>query len=326
MGRKRRRFCQKEVYFVTCRVTRGLPFAPNSFIQSLIDGLIARTQELYPGVTLCHYIVMGNHYHFVVVLESSAEQMKNFFGYLDGELASLFNRLQGIAHRKFWASRYDAKVVLTPRDVIQKIIYSYLNPQKHNLVDQIIHWPGACSFKQFIDEKPRYYKWISSSLVERLPRGNFSDALLKQSHLLIEQSTRAPREVKLEPYAWTKCFRESKKWSCEKIREEILEGISQGEKKYREKRIRKGKKVVGARALKKQSIYKDYISKSYGRNSLCISSCEEAAAQYREVYQDFCQTCKDIWQSWKRGDFTLRYPPGAFIPSIAPLASIYCPT
>jgi len=325
MGRNRRRFRRGEAYFVTCRAAYGLPFMPNLYMRLLICGLIARAQELYPAVTVCHLMVMSNHYHFVVVLNGSADQMKDFFGYINGELASIINRLQGVSHRKFWAKRYDAKPLLTPYDVIEKIIYCYFNPVKALLVDKAKQWEGASSLSQFLDGQLRYYKWLSSSLVKRLPRGHFTKRLLERCMRLVEDCPRTERELKLCPFAWKKCFAESAEWNDQQLQEDILNELRKQEDAFREKRLKQGKKIVGLPELRRMGIYRGYVPKTHRRNSLATSGCKEALVNYRAIYLEFCRQCKEVWQEWKCGNFRRLFPPGAFIPPFSPMATIYSP-
>lgn len=325
MARRRRRFVCGEVGFFSCRCAHGLPFVPNRYIRRLIKGILARSQERYPGIIICHFIFMTNHYHMIAIINASAEAVSRFFGYLNGELASLFHRLMGVAHELFWSDRFDAKPILDPEAVIDKIAYCYLNPVRANLVDKVSQWEGASSHDQFIEGKCRYYKWISSSLVDRLPQGPFGDLLVQKRLSEMEQSKRGKRKLRLAPYAWKSCFEESKNWTDEDIRVRILKEIKQGEQECREERIKKGIKIFGVKKLRTQSIYKPYTSKTYRRNTLCITKHEERRKTYTSVYQAFCEVCRGVWESWKQGDYSPSLPPGAFIPSMMPTASIFEP-
>jgi hypothetical protein len=304
------------------RLSEGLVFAPNRLIRRLIKGIIARAQELYPYVTISHYAFMGNHYHAIAVLEGSAEQLSAFCGYMDGELASLFNRLTGKAHHKFWSSRFDAKPILDAEAVLEKIVYIYLNPVLAYLVERAEQWEGASSLSQFLDEKPRFYQWISSSLVSRLPRGPLSDGFIEKTLQSFSATKRGERELKLEPSAWKKCFPESSGWRDEEIRERILSKIKTGEESIRNQRLKEGKKIIGCTRLRLQSIYQRYMSKEYKRNSLSITNDEERRKEYKQVYRSFCELFREVWRRRKQLDYSLAYPPGAFWPSFRPAASI----
>jgi REP element-mobilizing transposase RayT len=325
MARKRRRFCKGQVYFLTMRLSEGLAFSPNRLIRRLIKGVIARAQELYPYVTISHYVFMGNHYHALVVLEGSAENLSAFCGYIDGELASLFNRLTGRAHHKFWSCRFDAKPILDAEAVLEKITYIYLNPVLAYLVERAEHWEGASSLSQFLDGKPRFYQWVSSSLVTRLPRGPLSNGFVAKTLESFGATNRGERELKLDPYAWKKCFPESFRWRDEAIRERILSKIKAEEESIRNQRLSEGKKIIGCARLRLQSVYQRYMSKEYKRNSLCIATDEERRTEYKQVYRSFCELCREVWRRRKLLDYSLDYPPGAFWPSFRPAASIVTP-
>ncbi len=318
MGRFRRKFRKGEAYFVTCRTAEGLPFVPNAYISNILLGLVARAQHLYPHVSVCHFIFMSNHYHFIVTLDGDATEMKRFFGYLNGEIASCINRLQGVAHRKFWAKRYDAKPILTPEDVIEKTAYIYLNPVKAGLVKKVDQWEGASSLNLMCSDVPHQFKWISSSCLVKLPNKKFSSSLLKKCLEHIAETPREKFPLKLKSSSWKFCFSESQHWSDQEVSSKIELIVEQGEQRYAKINSKTGKAVVGMKNLQKMSIYKKYISKTYGRNTLCICHCRILVEKYKQLYRDFCAQCRAAWDSMIRGDSAVAYPPDAFVPTQNP--------
>lgn len=324
MGRFRRKFRKGEVYFVTCRASSGLPFVPNAFIEKLLLGLLARAQHLYPGVTICHFTFMTNHYHFIVTLDGDASQMKSFFGYLNGEIASAFNRLQGVTHRKFWMKRYNAKPILTPNDVVEKIAYTYLNPVAAGLVDKAKEWTGASSGPALRGNTDTCYKWVSSSLLSKLPHGPFSKTLVEKCLQGIHQSNRAKFPLKIRKNSWRHCFQESKDWSDQQINERVESRITQAEVKYRQKRISENRRIKGARKLQCMSIYTRFKSKTYKRDTLCISSCPTRSANYQLAYRNFREQCRLAWEALCLG-ISVDFPIDGFIPSQNPISYSFVP-
>lgn len=87
--------------------------------------------------------VMGNHYHLVVT-DPHAE-LPRFTQFLDGVLARALNASYG-RWEAFWApSSYSAVRLVSPIDVLAKIVYTLANPVSAGLVSQARDWPGLWS-------------------------------------------------------------------------------------------------------------------------------------------------------------------------------------
>lgn len=315
MGRLRRNYEPGSIYFVTCRTSQGLPFVPNVFLHKLILGLIARAHSKYSGITICHFLFMSNHYHFLVKLDGPPEQMCFFFGYLNGQLSKYFKRLLGVAQIKFWSKRYDARRILTAEDVIAKIAYCYLNPVTAGLVDRTNEWEGPTSLSYYTSNSQFCCEWIPITKLTELPRGPFSANLIEACLRIFSDPAVQTLELDLQPNAWKEAFPESRNWNNAEIRTRIMEGIRKNETLLRKARIQRGKRVLGVRKLRHMSIFQRYYSQTFKRSSLCISSCKIRFAEYKAKYDSFCAKCQIVYNAWKAGDISAPFPEGAFIPS-----------
>lgn len=264
---------------------------------------------------------MGNHYHAIVTCTGDPAKVSDFFGYVNGEISSLFHRLTGVSHDNFWACRFKSQPLLTSQTVIEKIAYLYLNPVKAYLIDEVVHWEGFITWKQFIDEKPRFYRWANDSHVERLPRSGFSRPLIQRLCDEFEENSRAEREFKLQPYAWKNFFPDTRGATDEELKAKIIKAVEEGEKAYRAKRIAEKKKVCGVTVLRLQNIYQEYKTRDYRKTPVALSSCLETLREYKKIYNDFCAQCEAAWEAWKNGNFSIQFPPAAFIPRRHPMAS-----
>jgi REP element-mobilizing transposase RayT len=321
MARLRRKFEHGKTYHILSRTKEGLPFVPNRYIKRLIGGILARAQELYPDVTLVTIFFMSNHYHAIVTSTGDPAKISDFFGYINGELSSLFHRLTGVSNDNFWSCRFKAQILLTADSVMEKIAYSYLNPVKAYLIDKTDLWEGFSTWNQFLGGDSDFYRWATDAHVERLPKTGFTEVLIDRLCKDLEVNSRAPRELVIDCFAWKSYFPETRNLTDEFIRQKILGKVREKEREYLIERIASKKKVVGVKNLRLQNIYKNFKSKDYRRTPLAISTCNEELKSYKERYWQFCDLCRAAWQELLKGNFSVKFPPGAFIPRRYPLAS-----
>jgi REP element-mobilizing transposase RayT len=323
MPRHRRLYQYNGVYFVTNRTSHGLPLVANLYFNMLLLGILARAMFLYPGILVCAWLFMGNHYHGVVVLKADADQMQRFMKYVDAEIAKAINRLRGVSNQNVWASRYNAVALLTPETVIEKIVYIYLNPVKAHLVERISQYPGASTWKELTQKQQRSFKFIGSATLTRLPQGKMSMKFIRLLVKGINELHRVKLPLRISPVAWLDCFAESTQWRVDEVYERILRDISTEEDRYIHQRAKHGIEVLGEKALMRQNFYQRYRSKRYGKRAICASNCNFARKQYIRYYRQFCETCRAVWEKWLKGQAIESYPPGAFRPPRAPAASLF---
>ena len=248
--------------------------------------------------------------------------MEGFLGYVNGEIAKIVCRMLGKRNVKIWAQRPHAVPMLTPETVIDKIAYLYLNAPKANLSARAENWFGVSTWGQFMGGEEEHCEWIRPSQVNYLPRKRFTRQQLRALMQELKELNNPTFKLSVSPFAWAKCFEESKDLTPEQLRGEILSVISKEEFQIIAQRRAEKKTVADRETLKLQNPHKYYRPKKFGKRSLCISRCEETRAQFIAKYQAFCEACRFAWENWKEGKFHIKYPPGAFIPPRPPLASI----
>ena len=313
MGNPRRYFENNCVYFLTNRLARGLPFVPCEYINKILLGIMAKSSERYPNIKISHFLWMSNHYHMIIVTKGDPREISGFMNLINGEAAKAVCAFLGIRNVKIWAQRYNPIRLLTPEDVIEKICYLYLNPVTGDLVDKSSKWPGISSYgiKKVKKIKCEY---IKPSKIQRLPRVMLSKKIVKE---LIKKNKKGNEHyLSIDPNAWIDCYEDPD--TEESYNSRITNKISLEEKNLE---LNRKYPVMGAEKVKTQNAYKYYNPKNNGKRVFCISSCLERRKQFIELYKGFCELCKLAWQKWKDGFFNYRYPPGAFIPPIWPLAN-----
>jgi len=270
MSGQRRFFRFKRVYHITNRTAEGLPFVPNKFIELLIGGIVARTQEKYAGIVVNAIVFMSNHFHLIITIYTDPATLSTFMGYFQGELSGLIHRLTGECNKRLWATKFKATELLTPEIVMEKLNYIYSNPVASNLVESIQDWEGFSSWHELNGGKARSFRWISDSIIEsRLPKEQFTDKSISSLVESISDIGGAPRPFQCDPFFWKRCFTETINKSDEELKKELLTNIRESENTHREARETDGFPVMGADKLRYQSIYRSYKSKKFGNTPIC---------------------------------------------------------
>lgn len=303
----------KSAVFITARTEQGLPLVCHSYMELVLWGILGRAQHLYP-VKVCHFIFMGNHFHFLILAEEPTDVV-GFIGRIKTESAHAINRFLGNQGRRtVWCDSYDCVPILTVEDVIEKIKYIYANPAQSCLVNSIDEYPGVSSWQMYkTGQFVKQTKWINRSCIRRsvktLPphqRDVYSkelESIAYESHTFV-----------LSPNAWAEVF-----GLKEVIKEEIERGVLEIEKALREERDKRQRKVFGRLNLIAQRIDCIFTPKKFGKRMWCICRDVEKRVGFIAFIKDLRARAKEVYQRWSRGDFSIPFPLGLFAPR--PLAS-----
>jgi REP element-mobilizing transposase RayT len=307
---------------VSFRTEQGLPLVVTPYMQVIIEGVMAAAQEKYP-VKICHYIFMGNHPHMILVVRNPSD-VSNFVGYLKGELAHAINRMAGRRQRTVWKDNFDSPLVLSPRILLERLKYLYLNPTKANLVNTISEYPGCNTFQALMSGKSVIEKQCKRIPRDRITKLPASDLTLEQQQEYANQLLAGPGlmyTLKIEPWAWMDCF------PYEAIDREHFKAQLLKELYYEEKKLAEARQapVLGALALKLQDPLKEYIPQKFGKKMICLSDCIEQRRSYITYFKEQMQRARKVFKQWWAGDLSPKPPPGFFCPGGAVLASTFFP-
>lgn len=326
-------YLQGRPYFITNRVAEGLPFLPSVLMNSIIEGILARALELTPEVKLCALQFMGNHYHAVVLLLGGPECLSSFMNFFHGELARTVNALAGRRNRNVWEFRGNPQILLTPESVLDKIAYCYANPLKANLCNDLKSSKLVSSYR--FRHAPRSSvktRYLSSSFVRSNRDEVDTDAVLNTA-----AEIRPEIELTIEPFIWKDYFKASKEWSNEFIASEVDKRITPsisnedvisekiGTKKISNKnrdRVSKNSESNTSRSMNPAA--ESYRPKSYSsRKYNFISTCNEAANEFKSLYDEFCSKCKACWKHFIQYSTIPTFPPSAFLPPMLSNSNIW---
>ncbi len=177
-------------YLVTRRCTqREFLLKPTALTTRLFKYVLAVAAERY-GIRLHAACMMGNHYH--LVLTDPLAELPRFTQLFDMLLARALNASYG-RWESFWApGSYSAVRLETPRDVLDKIVYTLVNPVFAGLVAHGRDWPGVWSAPERIGtgaeivERPEGFFKKNGSMPERealvfkVPKGFASAAAFRE--------------------------------------------------------------------------------------------------------------------------------------------------
>ncbi len=303
-------FIRKTCVEVTFRTEEGLPLVAAPYIRVIIQGIFARAQSLYP-ISICHFTVMANHLHLIIVIESP-HLVPSFFAHFKGETAHAINRLLGRKKHTVWCDGYDSPRILDANTVIDRIVYLYTNPQKAGLVERIEDYPQYSSWQAFLDGAAEVFcNRIPRDAIPQLPQGNIS--LKRQQEIADELLYNGREEVSffIDPDAWMDCFPELAESDPHEIKDEIIKRIRAKEKQFRSER--KGA-VTGAHALRLESIRKEHTPKKRGKRMLCLSSDKPLRLKFISWFRARCAEAREWYCQWSAGNTNAIPPPGMFAP------------
>jgi putative transposase len=130
-------------YLITRRCSERRYFLrPESKIVCIFEYLLGLACERH-GILLHGYVCMSNHYHLVVTDPDGA--LPDFLQFFNSLLARAVNCTRG-RWESFWSrDSYNAVELLEDADILDKLVYTLVNPVNAGLVGRARDWEGASS-------------------------------------------------------------------------------------------------------------------------------------------------------------------------------------
>ncbi len=310
------------------RTEQGLPFAPTPYIRLIWLSILARAQTMYP-LTICHALLMANHVHLLVIIQNPAHVPK-FVEYLKRELAHAVNHLLGNPRATVWEEGYDSPVILDAAKAIERIAYCYANCSEAALAQSIDDYPNWSTWSDFLSAAPTEITVprIARNDIPELPLKTLSFAEQEDFARELEAKGKEHYVLRIEPDAWMKCFSdELAGTTAEQNNELVVKRIR--EKEADAKKNRNGP-VVGAHALRLQSMRRQYRPTKRGKKMLCLASFVSRRKRYVGWFKQQLFRIKEakllslpaLWRAARPPGF---FMPGGFLcasvnPAFVPLA------
>lgn len=303
-------FIHGTVIEVTFRTEEGLPLVPTDYMRLILLGIITRAQSLFP-VTICHFVVMSNHIHMILVVQDPAA-VKDFVGAVKRESAHAVNHLLGRRKHTIWCDGYDSAVILDPEKVVERIVYIYTNPQKANLEETIDRYPNLTTWDAFLKGGlEQTVRRIPRCCIPKLPKTTLSAYEQKRFSAKLLDRSMSGGVLLIEPDAWLDCFAETRDADPTRYKQEIVAKIRAEERRLAQARTQP---VLGAITLRTQTIDVPFIPKKYGLRMVCLSTLKELRIAFLSWFKKQCSDAADAALRWKNGEALAMPPPGFFLP------------
>jgi len=309
------------VIMITSSVEEGLPFAPNSLINTILESCLARAQYHHP-ITICHYLFSGNHFHMIAIIENPND-IVGFMERFKTESAHAINKLLGKQKRTIWCDGYDSPLLLGEKEVIREISYLYTNPAKDNLESSIEKYPGINSWKDYQAKKhEKTCAYIRRSDIEPLPTPYPTLAHFNRLAANYKEQSRGSHTLTIKPNAWMKLFGIVDEQEVNETNQTIVDLVRTEELACEAVRNAINSKVIGAHRLMTRSIDTPYIPKRDGKKMWCICGDIAYRKYFISILKALAEKARAVFRAWQNGDTSQKFPPGLFPPCMPKLAEI----
>lgn len=293
-------------------VQRGLPFVEDGYMADVLKGILAKAQEKYP-VKICQLVFMGSHFHLLLVV-LAPDDVPRFMDYVKTEIAHALNRQNGTEGESFWIRGYDSPSILDADTYLQRMLYDFLNPVRAGLVRTVSNYHGLNTFQALLKGGlVERCKKVSRRAFRKLPERELT---VLEKELLRRELREAPgtmHELRIEPWAWLRCFEESKDWKPQEVLKLFLEMLKVGEEELAKQHPR-------LRPKASWKFRRSFRSKRDGKKMLCLASTKERRQTFLSWALEGIALAKDAYRQRRMGKLSAVPPPGFFLPGGALLA------
>lgn len=326
MSHVRRYIKSNCVYELSFRARESLPFNCTEYMSVLIYGILSRIQR-DNKVIIHHFIFEGSHPH-IILTAKDADQCRKFYGQLKKQITDSCKYLLGLEHLTLWEENASVIQIATLEDAISKIGYVYANPSNDDLASSIERYPGVSSWQVFKtaerleDCSSSVHPWIQLPMIPRLPSASVSKS---QDRFICKKMTAQAKfyhTLEVYPLKWIESFIPNPSAEVvERVRREILENLAARELENSKRRAKENKPVMGANKLRAQALLKPHRPKKRGRRISVQSQVKEIRIALINELKAVSELCRQVYQRWKQGDFSVPWPPGTFPPPLPAMAN-----
>lgn len=285
---------------VTCRTLQGrFLLRPSPELRSLVLGVLARSQELYP-VEIHAFVFLSNHYHLLLSV-TDAHLLASFMTYLNSNLAREAGRLHDWEGR-FWGRRYQA-IVVSAEETAQVGRLRYILSQgcKEGLVSRPVDWPGAHSVWAILGSRSVSGLWFDRSReYAARERGERFDRLRYATRLRV-RLTSLP--------CW---FRLSRRGYSARIRELLREIEKETEARHADQ----GGRPIGVLEVMKLDPHArpERVKRSVA--PVVHAATKAIRQELEEGYRWFVGAYREAAERLRQGETSTRFPKGSFPPRL----------
>ncbi len=284
-----RRIHEGTTWLVTRRcLERRYFLRPDAFVAELLLYVLGFAVSLF-GLRIVGMVALSNHLHMVVY--DPTGRICAFFERANLLIARALNCLRG-RWGPFWEpGRLSLVELITPDDVLDKLVYLMANPCESDLVNRAAHWPGLITLPEDIAAQ-RVYRTLRPGRFFR------ADGLMPD-----ESSFRLHHPPGFEHL------------SDEELLSLLNDRLQAEERRHRNRRRREGKRVLGVRGIRTQDWNSHPTSWEPRRQRNPQLACKDRAWRVEEL-DALCRFRSDYRQARRRfeaGHRRTRFPHGTYL-------------
>jgi len=299
------------VYHVMSKTWGGLYLmAPKDGVREIITGIVAQSKMKYPEIKLYYDVFLSNHFH--LMMQGPGCQFSPFVGSIKREISVRIGNQNGIPG-PFWNSRFTSTALPTENSTIECLDYLLSQGSKEDLVERPQDWPGAQGAKQLMYGEKRKGVWFDGTAYA-IAKNKASN--LKNPPPIKRKDFYQKRELNLDVLPAWKDTPETERQSFVQSR---VEKITHKEKTRRQQ---EGKRILGVKRVKAQSIFKGKTPPSppfWKDRKRVITAWADlrhwVTQEYTRRYWEFQTLYRVAAEAFKAGFTEPEFPPGAWRPT-----------
>jgi putative transposase len=266
------RRCSEQRFFLT----------PSAKTNHMFAFCLAWACRVY-GVQLHAFCVMSNHWH--AVLTDVEGRLPEFMAHVHKYVAKCLNLSLNRRENLWSAQPYNAIVLHTEAEVLDKMVYTLGNPVNAGLVRKASEWPGLCSAS-------RAYRSLRSVV---RPREFFR--------------AQGPVDVRCQLQVTAPAHFES--MGNQAFQTLLEESLAEYE---RQCRLERSGAFLGVKRILAQSPFAvpPRPQKHFGRHVLLAGKSREVLRAGIERLKAFVQSYREAFLQFKAGNRTTLFPPGTY--------------
>jgi len=156
-----RRILAGKTYLITRRVVqRQFLLRPSKTLNEIVFYCLSYAADKF-GIEVHAFCFLSNHYH--MVLTDRHRRLPKFMQWLNLYLAKCINVMYGRWESVWAPGSFSMVTLVSPEDVVDKIVYTLTNPVAAGLVRSGDQWPGArtraqdVGNREYVTERPGFF-------------------------------------------------------------------------------------------------------------------------------------------------------------------------
>jgi hypothetical protein len=255
--------------------------------------------------------------------------LTQFIGETKKKITDYMKRLFNLEQLTLWEARSSIIELPTVEDLMNRLVYFYLNPNRAGLTQSINEYPGLTSWQTFLKvgetleaREEKDLPWISALKLPIMTKDRDPYWAQRTINGLKEKAS-INENLIIQPYKCLEAYGLTEA-DIPNFKAEIIKRVREGEETLltepNDPNIKRTFKGVAA-LNKQEPTLNDWKPKSKRRRIFLICSDPDLRRQMIAEYKYFFKLCRQCYETYLKGDRTVLWPPGAFQP---PMPCSHC--